>query len=89
MSNDYNGVYDHLVASDEDIVGLVDYAIYKQDKRDWIMLWRNKKSTVPGQDELNIYTTAQLSEGQRFRYREMAKNLLATYSLQAIEDEKP
>jgi hypothetical protein len=84
----YNKVYEYLVEAPDDVIGLLAYAIYKQEKRNWIV--QEKQSNSEHSDiRLAGYVAGQLLEGSRSRYRSEAENLLAVYSLKTIEREKP
>lgn len=51
--DDYNKVYETLVGDGKDVVGLVAYALYKQDKRDQIVEIKDRKSKNPSRSELD------------------------------------
>jgi hypothetical protein len=39
----YNTVYEKLVLRDDDLVGLISYALYKQRKRAWMIEFTSQK----------------------------------------------
>ena len=43
----HNRVYDHLVEGEDDVIGLITYSLYKQDKRDWLMAWKRQHGREP------------------------------------------
>lgn len=73
------GVYEHLIGNDEDVVGLLAYALYKQEKRDWLATWRAQNSGSPTAEHLNGFVSANMTQGQRQRYRNAARQALETY----------
>ena len=60
MANRYpegeqNPVFSNLVTGDADIVGLVAYSIYKQNKHDWLVAFHRAKGRDPQDSELAAY----------------------------------
>ena len=84
-----NLVYDHLVEGDDDVIGLITYSLYKKDKRDWIIAWRNQHGTDPSPDQVEAFVAAQMTFAQRDRYRTAARQVLDAYASVAVEMEKP
>ena len=39
----YNTVYEKLVQRDDDLIGLIAYALYKQHRRDWLIAYRQRE----------------------------------------------
>jgi hypothetical protein len=85
----YTRVYESLVEADDDVIGLVAYALYKQDKRDWIISWRERHGDQPGPQHLDAFVSGKLTPGQHDRYRTAARNILDAYALTAVEAERP
>jgi hypothetical protein len=48
----YNTVYEKLVQRDDDLIGLIAYALYKQHKRDWLIAYRQREGREPSAAEL-------------------------------------
>jgi hypothetical protein len=88
-SREYNRVYEHLVEAEDDVIGLVAYSIYKQDKRDFLIEWRRRHGGSPAADQLNVFTVGVLTPGQQQRYRSTARNILDAYAKTAVEAERP
>jgi hypothetical protein len=86
---DYSKVYEHLVESDVDVIGLAAYALYKQDKRDWLVHWRQAQGTAPNPEHVRVFVSGSLTKGARERYREAARAILDAYALVAVETERP
>lgn len=84
-----NQVYEHLVEGDDDVIGLVAYALYKQDKRDWLATWRRQHSSEPTDDQIDAFIATQMSFGQRDRYRVAARQVLDAYAHVAVDVERP
>jgi hypothetical protein len=82
-------VYDHLVEAEDDFVGLVAYGLYKRDKREWQVGWRKDNGAAPTAAQLDAVTSAQLTSGQRERYRGVARQMLDAYAMAAVETETP
>jgi hypothetical protein len=59
-SKNYNTVYEKIVQRDDDLVGLIAYALYKQNKRDWLIQQRQRKSKEPTETELNAYLCIEI-----------------------------
>jgi hypothetical protein len=84
-----NRVYEHLVEGDDDVIGLVAYALYKQDKRDWLATWRRQHSGEPTDDQIDAFIATQMSFGQRDRYRVAARQVLDAYAATVVDVERP
>ena len=86
---EYNRAYEALVAEDDDVTGLIAYAIYKQDKRDFLVRWREQHGAPPSADEVKAFATTVLGPGQRQRYRVAARTILDAYASTVLDAEKP
>lgn len=87
--NEYNRAYEALVSEDDDVTGLVAYAIYKQDKRDFLVRWREQHGAPPAPEEVRAFATTVLGPGQRQRYRVAARTILDAYASAVLEAERP
>ena len=85
----YSRVYDHLVEGEDDVIGLVAYALYKQDKRDWFISWKRAHDAEPTPDHVEAFVNGQMTTAQRERYRAGARQVLDSYAFVAVEAEKP
>lgn len=85
----HNRVFDHLVEGEDDVIGLITYSLYKQDKRDWLSAWRRQHGREPTADELDAFVSAQMTFAQRDRYRTAARQVLDAYASVAVDLEKP
>jgi hypothetical protein len=85
----YNTVYEKLVQHDDDLVGLIAYALYKQNKRDWLVEHRNRKAKDPTEAEMSAYLTSQQLDGTVRMYRERAAAVLDEFGKQVIDRATP
>lgn len=67
-----NEVFTSLVTSDEDIVGLVAYSIYKQNKHDWLVSFNRQKNREPDEAELESYIIGESTPRRLAIYRHLA-----------------
>ncbi|MBM3609859.1 MAG: hypothetical protein FJX29_15685 [Alphaproteobacteria bacterium] len=70
--NDRNEVFTSLVTSDDDIVGLVAYSIYKQNKHDWLVAFNKYKNREPDERELESYIIGESTARRLAIYRHLA-----------------
>jgi hypothetical protein len=89
MTHARNRVYDHLVEGEDDVIGLITYSLYKQDKRDWLVNWMAHHGTEPTADQVEAFVNAQMTTAQRERYRNAARQVLDAYASVAVDLEKP
>lgn len=89
MTQVRNRIYDHLVEGEDDVIGLITYSLYKQDKRDWLVSWMAQHGTEPTADQTEAFTNAQMTAAQRERYRNAARQVLDAYASVAVDLEKP
>jgi hypothetical protein len=71
-----NEVFTALVSSDSDIVGLVAYSIYKQNKLDWLVAFGKQKSRDPNEAELAAYILGESTPRRLAIYRHLAQATL-------------
>lgn len=65
----YNGVFDKLVDSADDLEGLLAYGLYKQHKRDWLLQHREKYGRRPTVEEERIFVDGVLSDPSAYAHR--------------------
>lgn len=73
---DRNPVFQQLVTADEDIVGLVAYSIYKQNKLDWLLAFEKLHGRPPGDPELSAYILGESTARRLATYRYLAESTL-------------
>ncbi|MDH7797690.1 MULTISPECIES: hypothetical protein [unclassified Beijerinckia] len=71
-----NSVFASLVSGDADIVGLVAYSIYKQNKHDWLVSFSRIKSREPDEGELSAYIIGESTPRRLATYRHLAQATL-------------
>jgi hypothetical protein len=74
---DRNPVFSHLVTGDNDIVGLVAYSIYKQNKLDWLLAFHRTTGREPGEEENLAYIIGEATPRRLATYRHLAESTLA------------
>jgi len=72
-----NAVFTNLVQEDGDIVGLVAYSIYKQNKVDWLQAFQKATGRVPSESELASYIIGESTPRRLATYRHLAGATLA------------
>jgi len=74
---DSNSVFQKLVTADDDVVGLVAYSIYKQNKLDWLRAFEKQRGVVPGAAEVAAYIIGENTPRRLATYRHLAESTLA------------
>jgi hypothetical protein len=67
-----NAVFNNLVREDADIVGLVAYSIYKQNKVDWLSAFEKALGRAPSSAELTAYILGESTPRRLAIYRQLA-----------------
>lgn len=73
---DRNTVFGALVTEDSDVVGLVAYSIYKQNKHDFLVAFSKAKGREPNDTELGAYTMGESTPRRLAIYRHLAQATL-------------
>ena len=73
---DRNEVFGNLVQGDSDIVGLVAYSIYKQNKHDWLIAFNRAKNRDPDDNENASYIVGESTPRRLATYRHLAEATL-------------
>jgi hypothetical protein len=74
---DRNPVFTSLVKADGDIVGLVAYSIYKQNKLDWLLAFQRALGREPSEQENTAYIIGEATPRRLATYRHLAESTLA------------
>src|SRR3954453_7958741 len=74
---DRSPVFSHLVTGDNDIVGLVAYSIYKQNKLDWLLAFQRATGREPTEQESIAYIVGEATPRRLATYRHLAESTLA------------
>ncbi len=77
-----NPIFGALVRSDEDLVGLVAYALYKLQKRDWLVSFARENKRQPDINEANSYIMGEQTPRRLETYRRLAEDSLASFRAQ-------
>lgn len=75
--NERNPVFSSLVTGDNDIVGLVAYSIYKQNKLDWLLAFQRSIGREPNEHENTAYIIGEATPRRLATYRHLAESTLA------------
>ena len=74
---DRNPVFSSLVTADNDVVGLVAYSIYKQNKLDWLLAFQRTVGREPNEHENTAYIIGEATPRRLATYRHLAESTLA------------
>jgi hypothetical protein len=69
-------MFDALVANDDDLIGLVAYALYKQSKRDWLKAFEEEKERSPTSEEIQSYIIGECTARRIETYRRLGADAL-------------
>ena len=69
---DRSGIFTGLVKADTDVVGLVAYSIYKQNKHDWLVAFRRQRGRDPDDAEVSAYILGEGTARRLATYRHLA-----------------
>ena len=75
-SGEHNIVFGSLVTGDNDIVGLVAYSIYKQNKHDWLIAFEKTRGRGPNDEETQCYIIGESTPRRLSTYRHLAQATL-------------
>ena len=84
-----NRAYEQLVSGDDDLIGLIAYALYKKDKRDFHIGWQEQHGSAPQDDHVKAFVATVLTLGQQLRYRTAARDMIDAYAKTVSDAEKP
>ena len=73
---EHNVVFTSLVTGDADIVGLVAYSIYKQNKYDWLQAYSRLQGRMPEPAEVHSYLLGESTARRLATYRHLAQAVL-------------
>lgn len=84
--DDRNHVFQRLVTADDDIVGLVAYSVYKQNKLDWLLAFEKQRGRAPDEAELSAYILGESTPRRLATYRHLAESTLKGSGLNARDN---
>lgn len=87
MERTYNFIYEQLVKSEDDLVGLIAYAIYKKHKIEFITRIKEEKGQDPTDAECNAFFKASTTESQLAKYRNDAQSILSDVVANTTKEE--
>ncbi|WP_071145768.1 hypothetical protein [Bacteroides ihuae] len=87
MERKYNFIYEKLVYSEDDLVGLIAYGIYKRHKIEFITSIKEREHRDPNDDECNSFFVASTTESQLKKYRNDAEAVLSDIVMNAAGEE--
>ena len=82
----YSGVYSLLVHGEDDLVGQIAYAIYKQHKIEKITRFSTINKRSPSDEELSSFMENAESENQLRFYKDRAMNILKDFLEKSLAD---
>lgn len=89
MARKYNYIYSQLVEDNADIVGHIAYALYKEDKIEFISKFKKAHGdTEPSEDDLQPFNDISSSVGSIEKYKFMASCILQAFIDNTLEDTK-
>jgi hypothetical protein len=79
VSGGRNPVFALMVEGDDDIHGLVAYALYKQSKRDWMMEFATRNGREPTAEEIDTYILGERTPRRLATYKRLAGDALERF----------
>ena len=70
-------VFTSLVQDDADVVGLVAYSIYKQNKHDFLVAFSRERGREPNEAEIGAYIMGEATPRRLATHRHLAESTLA------------
>jgi hypothetical protein len=70
-------VFKKLVNADDDLVGLIAYGLYKQNKYEWLAAFEKSCGRRPGADEFTAYALGEGTPRRVTAYRSLAETFLS------------
>lgn len=87
MERSYNFIYEQLVKSEDDLVGLIAYAIYKKHKIEFITKIKEEEHREPTEEECSAFFKASTTESQLAKYRNDAESILSDVVANTVNEE--
>ncbi len=66
------GQFAKLVRSEDDVIGLLAFAIFERQRLEWLAVFEKSCGRLPNADELNAYVLGELTDRRLANYRELA-----------------
>lgn len=77
MGRQYNYIYKKLVNSEDDLIGLIAYGIYKKHKIEFIEQIQEEYKREPTDEECSSFFISSTTDSQIIKYRNDASSLLS------------
>lgn len=87
MERNYNFIYEKLVKSEDDLVGLIAYAIYKKHKIEFITRIKEEEGREPSQEECTAFFKASTTDSQLTKYINDATSILSDVVVNTTKEE--
>jgi len=71
-----NPMFERLVEADSDVAGLLAYALYKRNKRDWLIVFEAAHARSPTQAETEAFILGESLPSRITTYRLLAEEML-------------
>jgi hypothetical protein len=72
-----NPIFELLVKNEQDVAGLLAYALYKQNKRDWLIAFQATTGRQPTDGEVSAFILGERIPRRTATYRKLAEDMLA------------
>ncbi len=72
----HNPMFAKLVEREDDTIGLLAYALYKQTKRDWLIAFQQAHGRIPTEGEASAFITGEQLPRRMQTYRQLARQQL-------------
>jgi hypothetical protein len=79
-----NPMFGLLVRDEADVVGLLAYALSKQQRRDWQAAWQAREGRSPTESESDIFILGESIPRRIAAYRQSAEHMLAAHRATAV-----
>lgn len=89
MPRKYNNIYSRLVEGKGDIIGHIAYALYKDDKIEYISHFKKEhEGKEPDEDELKPFNDISSTESSIQKYKYIASGILQSFLDNTLEETK-
>jgi hypothetical protein len=72
----HNPMFELLVQNESDVTGLLAYALYKQNKRDWLIAFQTRHGSDPDAVQTEVFVLGERLPRRIATYRRLATDLL-------------
>lgn len=89
MSRKYNYIYKQLVEGRGDIIGHIAYALYKEDKIEYISKFKKEHNDdEPTEEDLKPFNDISCTKGSLDKYKFVASSILQSFLENTLEETK-